>query len=63
LGQGRLQPAVVKGEKGLTIAARLIMPAVLCIDHRVLDGADAVRFLKMFKQIMEDPDELLMSMV
>jgi pyruvate dehydrogenase E2 component (dihydrolipoamide acetyltransferase) len=63
LGQGRLQPAVVRGEKGLAIAARLIMPAVLCIDHRVLDGADAVNFLKLFKQIMEDPDELLMSLV
>ena len=63
LGQGRLQPSVVKGEKGLAIAARLIMPAVLCIDHRVLDGADAVNFLKLFKQIMEDPDELLMSLV
>ncbi len=63
LGQGRLQPAVVKGEKGLAIAPRLIMPAVLCIDHRVLDGADAVNFLKRFKQIVEDPDELLMSLV
>ena len=62
LGQGRLQPAVVRGEKGLAVAARLIMPAVLCIDHRVLDGADAVKFLKHFKQIMEDPDELLMSL-
>jgi pyruvate dehydrogenase E2 component (dihydrolipoamide acetyltransferase) len=62
LGQGRLQPAVVKGEKGLAIAARLIMPAVLCIDHRVLDGADAVNFLKLFKQSMQDPDELLMSL-
>jgi len=62
LGQGRLQPAVVKGEKGLAIAPRLIMPAVLCIDHRVLDGADAVTFLRGFKQIMEDPDELLMSL-
>jgi pyruvate dehydrogenase E2 component (dihydrolipoamide acetyltransferase) len=65
LGQGRLQPAVVRGGggKGLSIAARLIMPAVLCIDHRVLDGADAVNFLRLFKQIMEDPDELLMSLV
>ena len=63
MGQGRLRPAVVRGEKGLTIAARLIMPVVLCIDHRVLDGADAVSFLKMFKEIMEDPDELLMSLV
>jgi len=63
MGQGRLQPVVVKGEKGLMIAARLIMPTVLCIDHRVLDGADAVSFLKFFKQTMEDPDQLLMSLV
>jgi pyruvate dehydrogenase E2 component (dihydrolipoamide acetyltransferase) len=63
MGQGRLQPAVARGEKGLAVAARLIMPAVLCIDHRVLDGADAVNFLKLFKQIMEDPDELLMSLI
>jgi pyruvate dehydrogenase E2 component (dihydrolipoamide acetyltransferase) len=63
LGQGRPQPAVVKGEKGLSIVPRLIMPAVLCIDHRVLDGADAVTFLRGFKKIMEDPDELLMSLI
>jgi pyruvate dehydrogenase E2 component (dihydrolipoamide acetyltransferase) len=63
LGQGRLKPTVVRGAKGLAIAARLIMPAALCIDHRVLDGADAVNFLKLFKKIMEDPDELLMSLV
>jgi pyruvate dehydrogenase E2 component (dihydrolipoamide acetyltransferase) len=63
LGQGRLQPAVVTGEKGPEIVPRLIMPAVLCIDHRVLDGGDAVSFLKLFKQIMEDPDQLLMALI
>ncbi|MCU0603653.1 MAG: 2-oxo acid dehydrogenase subunit E2 [Desulfobacterales bacterium] len=63
LGQGRLQPAVVTGEQGPQIAPRLIMPVVLSIDHRVLDGADSVNFLKRFKQIMEDPDELLMSLI
>ncbi len=63
LGQGRLQPAVVMGEKGPEILPRRIMPAVLAIDHRVLDGADSVNFLARFKQIMEDPDELLMSLV
>jgi pyruvate dehydrogenase E2 component (dihydrolipoamide acetyltransferase) len=63
LGQARPRPAVVKGDKGLAIAPRLIMPAVLCIDHRVLDGADAVAFLRDFKRIMEDPDELLMSLI
>ena len=63
LGQGRLQPVVVAGEKGPQVEPRLIMPAVLCIDHRVLDGGDAVSFLKLLKQIMEDPDQLLMSLV
>ncbi len=61
LGQARLQPAVVPGKNGPAIAPRLLMPVVLCIDHRVLDGADAVHFLTLFKQVMEDPDELLMS--
>jgi pyruvate dehydrogenase E2 component (dihydrolipoamide acetyltransferase) len=61
LGQARLQPAVVPGKSGPAIAPRLLMPVVLCIDHRVLDGADAVNFLTLFKQVMEDPDELLMS--
>jgi pyruvate dehydrogenase E2 component (dihydrolipoamide acetyltransferase) len=63
LGQGRLQPAVVMGDQGPEIVPRLIMPVVLSIDHRVLDGADSVNFLKRFKQIMEDPDELLMSLI
>ena len=63
MGQGRLQPAVVMADQRPKIVPRLMMPVVLCIDHRVLDGADAVSFLKTFKQIMEDPDELLMSLV
>jgi pyruvate dehydrogenase E2 component (dihydrolipoamide acetyltransferase) len=39
------------------------MPVVLCIDHRVLDGADAIKFLRVIIDALEDPDELLMSMV
>jgi pyruvate dehydrogenase E2 component (dihydrolipoamide acetyltransferase) len=63
MGQARLQPAVVQTTAGPEILARLMMPVVLCIDHRVLDGADAVAFLQFFKKAMEDPDELLMSMI
>ena len=63
MGQGRLQPAVVSdGEGEPRIEPRLIMPLVLCIDHRVLDGADAIRFLTMVKKALEDPDDLLMTM-
>ncbi|MBW2488387.1 MAG: 2-oxo acid dehydrogenase subunit E2 [Deltaproteobacteria bacterium] len=64
MGQGRLQPAVVdKGDGEHEIAPRLIMPIVLCIDHRVLDGADAIKFLKTVIEALEDPDELLISMI
>jgi pyruvate dehydrogenase E2 component (dihydrolipoamide acetyltransferase) len=64
MGQGRLQPAVVdKGDGAHEIAARLIMPIVLCIDHRVLDGADAIKFLNVVIQALEDPDELLITMI
>jgi len=64
MGQARMQPVVREQEKGdYLIVPRLMMPVVLCIDHRVLDGADAVRFLKILVDTLEDPDELLMSMV
>jgi pyruvate dehydrogenase E2 component (dihydrolipoamide acetyltransferase) len=64
MGQGRMQPAVIdKGNGEHAIAPRLIMPIVLCIDHRVLDGADAIKFLKVVIDSLEDPDELLISMI
>jgi len=64
MGQARMQPVVRQQKKGdYTIVPRLMMPIVLCIDHRVLDGADAIRFLKVLVETLEDPDELLMSMV
>jgi pyruvate dehydrogenase E2 component (dihydrolipoamide acetyltransferase) len=64
MGQARMQPVVMEKEKGdFVIVPRLMMPVVLCIDHRVLDGADAIRFLKVVVDSLEDPDELLMRMV
>ena len=64
LGQARMQPVVREKDKGnFVVVPRLMMPAVLCIDHRVLDGADAIKFLKVLIETLEDPDELLMSMV
>lgn len=64
LGQGRMQPAVVIDERGKhEIVPRLIMPIVLCFDHRVVDGADAIRFLRLIIDALEDPDELLITMI
>ncbi len=64
LGQGRMQPAVITDERGAQqIVPRLIMPIVLCFDHRVVDGADAIRFLRLVIDALEDPDELLITMI
>lgn len=64
LGQGRMQPAVITDERGRhEIVPRLIMPIVLCFDHRVVDGGDAIRFLRLVIDALEDPDELLITMI
>ncbi len=64
LGQARMQPAVRTDQDGKhRIVPRLLVPIVLCFDHRVVDGADAIRFLKLVIDGLEDPDELLMTMV
>jgi pyruvate dehydrogenase E2 component (dihydrolipoamide acetyltransferase) len=64
LGQGRMQPVVITDDRGRQeIVPRLLMPIVLCFDHRVVDGADAVRFLRVVIKALEDPDELLITMI
>jgi pyruvate dehydrogenase E2 component (dihydrolipoamide acetyltransferase) len=64
LGQGRMQPAVVADERGRPgIVPRLLMPIMLCFDHRVVDGGDAIRFLRLVIDALEDPDELLITMI
>lgn len=63
LGQGRMQPAVITDTEGNhSIEPRLLMPIVLCFDHRVADGADAIRFLQVIINGLQDPDELLITM-
>jgi pyruvate dehydrogenase E2 component (dihydrolipoamide acetyltransferase) len=63
MGAATMQPAVTGTEKdGYQIVPRLLMPLVLCIDHRVLDGADAIPFVRMIVEALEDPEELFMRM-
>ncbi|HEV8289509.1 MAG TPA: dihydrolipoamide acetyltransferase family protein [Candidatus Norongarragalinales archaeon] len=59
LGVGKIQekPVFVDGK----IVARKFMPLSLTFDHKVFDGAEASRFLNDLKEVLEDPDELLMD--
>lgn len=53
VGQGQAKPVAVDGK----IAIRTILPLCLAYDHRVLDGADAVRFIKDVIAGLETFDE------
>ncbi|HEY7322678.1 MAG TPA: dihydrolipoamide acetyltransferase family protein [Candidatus Binatia bacterium] len=54
VGQGQPRPVVLKE----TIAIRTVLPLCLAYDHRVLDGADAVRFLKDIISSLENFPEV-----
>lgn len=51
------RPAVVDGE----IVVRPIMLVALSYDHRVVDGREAVQFLVRLKELVEDPESLLID--
>lgn len=46
---------------GKEIVARPIMNVALTYDHRLIDGREAVTFLKRVKDIVEDPRRLLID--
>ncbi len=59
LGLGAIEqrPTVVDGE----VVARHTLPLSLSIDHRVVDGADAARFVNTVAEYLEDPTLLLLQ--
>lgn len=59
LGMHRIQdrPVVVDGQ----IVIRPMMYIALSYDHRVVDGREAVLFLVRVKQLVEDPERLLLE--
>jgi pyruvate dehydrogenase E2 component (dihydrolipoamide acetyltransferase) len=60
MAQARLQPVVRGDEKNFRIVPRLLLPLVLCFDHRVVDGADAARFINLVIGLLENRERLLM---
>ncbi len=43
------------------IAPRLMLPLALSFDHRVVDGADAARFMTDLVRLLEEPERLLLQ--
>ncbi|MBE3559571.1 MAG: 2-oxo acid dehydrogenase subunit E2 [Ktedonobacteraceae bacterium] len=61
LAVGRLQEKAIVREG--TIIVRTIMPLTLSFDHRLIDGAQAGKFLARFKDLVEHPQHLMLDMV
>jgi len=57
LGVGRMREKPIVQEKKIEI--KPVMPFSLTFDHRVLDGAYAIRFLNTFLNNLENPENLL----
>jgi pyruvate dehydrogenase E2 component (dihydrolipoamide acetyltransferase) len=59
LGMGKIydKPMVVEGK----IEIRKVLPLSLSFDHRVVDGAEAVRFMNTVIQLLEDPGLILLE--
>jgi pyruvate dehydrogenase E2 component (dihydrolipoamide acetyltransferase) len=51
IGRCREQLRMVNG----AVALRISLPLCLCFDHRIMDGADAARFLNDIKNRLENP--------
>jgi 2-oxoglutarate dehydrogenase E2 component (dihydrolipoamide succinyltransferase) len=59
LGMHKIQERPV-AEKG-QVVIRPMMYLALSYDHRIVDGKDAVQFLVKVKQLLEDPEDLLLE--
>jgi 2-oxoglutarate dehydrogenase E2 component (dihydrolipoamide succinyltransferase) len=51
------RPVVRAGE----IVARAMMYVALTYDHRIVDGREAVTFLRHIKELIEDPARILLE--
>ncbi len=61
LAVGRLQDKAIV-QQGVVIA-RPMIPLALSFDHRLIDGAMAGAFLARFKELVENPQQLMLDMV
>ena len=51
------RPVAVNGQ----VVVRPMMYVALSYDHRIVDGREAVTFLKRIKEMIEDPTRLMLE--
>ena len=59
LGIGKIHKKPIVRNNEIVIAD--ILPLSMAVDHRIIDGADAGRFMMMFKELLKNPILLLLS--
>jgi pyruvate dehydrogenase E2 component (dihydrolipoamide acetyltransferase) len=59
LGMGKIldKPVAVDGK----IEIRKVLPLSLSFDHRVVDGAESIRFMNTVIDLLQDPGLILME--
>ena len=57
IARGRIEPVYVDGE----FTPRMMLPLSLSYDHRLIDGADAARFLRWLVEALENPFFVLLE--
>ncbi|MGP0020144.1 MAG: 2-oxo acid dehydrogenase subunit E2 [Candidatus Sulfotelmatobacter sp.] len=55
LSRSRMEPEWIEDKDGGKFEPRLILPLSLSYDHRLIDGADAARFLRWIAEAFEQP--------
>ena len=61
LARARLQPVVRGTIDDFKVVPRLMLPLCVGFDHRIVDGADAARFLGEIIRLLESPENLMLS--
>jgi pyruvate dehydrogenase E2 component (dihydrolipoamide acetyltransferase) len=63
MARARWEPIVRRNAEGeFETEPRYILPLMLAFDHRVVDGADAARFVNVVKEALETPENMLLMM-
>jgi pyruvate dehydrogenase E2 component (dihydrolipoamide acetyltransferase) len=61
LAVGRIQEKAIVRQGAIIV--RPVMPLALSFDHRLIDGAMSGKFLGRFKELVENPQQLMLDMV